>query len=1002
MIRLKNIIGCTFIFLNLLLAFPGTGFSQTRAIKGTVKDNNGETLPGSSILVAGTNRGTVADVNGNFTINVSPADKIKVSFVGYISQTIEVGRMTTLNVVLLPDASKSLEEVVVVGYGQQRKVSVVGAISSVSARELRQSPAANVSNALGGRLPGLVTIQASGEPGADVAQMYIRGVSTFTGSQAPLVLVDGIERDLRLLNVEEIETISILKDASATAVYGVRGANGVILVTTKRGFEGKPQIDLTANLGFQTPTRLPKMVNSYEMAVLTNEAEINDGIFPSYSQEALDAYKNGTDPYNYPNDNWFKESLNNIASEEQYNLAISGGDKFTKYYVSTNIVSQGGLYKYGNYNPDYSTNVSYTKYNFRSNVDFQLSKIFQVKLNLAGIIGTKHSPNWDATTVFDRMRVSNPNRAPVRNPDGTWATEEKSNFNPLANILDGGYADSKETAIQATMGMRADLASVTPGLSANINYSFDFNNTYSKHYTTGSIDMWRFMDDGSYELFTTGQPLGFGDNLDTYTSRYVLEPSLSYNKKMGSHELTGLILYNQTEFLQKSGNAIQRLPYRRMGIAGRGTYSFRDTYFAELNMGYNGSENFAPGHRFGFFPAVSAGWVLSNEDFFNLDAINYLKIRGSYGLVGNDQIGGDRFLYLSLYGGSGGADYGYPRQGSAGTSESRIGNMGLTWEKAKKINLGFDLRAFKDKLETTIDVFYEDRNHILTNVGIVPATYGGPSIITNDGEVKNKGFEAEFTYRGTADNNFRYYYGGNFSFARNKIVSIPEAPRKYDYQLTTGTRIGQPFGYISTGLFQSKEEILQSPPQFGLPLQPGDVKYMDVNGDGVVDSFDALPVGNPHVPEIFYSLKLGFTFKGFDFSCMFQGSANSTYYFYSGQNVPFSNENNTPLAVWMDRWTPDNRDAAFPRMAYTHQNSNNFQTSSFWQMSANYFRFKQAEVGYVLPSGLVRRLGASSARVYANSINLVTWSKVPVYDPENDSAQYPIMTVINTGLRLTF
>ena len=628
------------------LSMPALLCAQEKARTGIVYDEEKLPVIGAYIKVQGKKTTGITDSDGKFSIAAADRDTLVFSYLGYEETKVPVNGQTNLVVALNQD-TKQLGEVVVVGYGKQRKETIVGAIAQVSTKELQQSPVANVSNALAGRLPGLITVQRTGEPGNDMAQMYIRGVSTYGGDKNPLVLVDGIERDIRLMDVSEIESISILKDASATAVYGVRGANGVVLVTTKRGQIGRTEISLSLDAGVQMPTRMLENVNAYEMALLTNEALMNDGLGPKFSQEALNAFQDGSNRFLYPDNNWFEESLNDYALMDQYNLTIRGGVERARYFVSANILNQGGLYKYSDYHKEYNTNISYTKYNFRSNLDFQLSSIISSKLNLSGVIGTRHQPNQGANEVFERLRISNPDRAPIRNPDGTWATREKGNFNPLANIVDGGYRDAKETSVQATLGFKADLEKLLKGLAVNVDYSFDFNNTYTKSYTRG-IEFWEFHEDGTYTLFSEGGNLGFGDELNTYTSQYVFEPSVTYsNVFQEKHEITGLVLFNMQEYLRK-GNSLERLPYRRLGVVGRLTYGYMDKYFAEINAGYNGSENFAPGHRFGFFPAFSAGWVASSEKFFRPAFINYLKLRASYGLVGNDKIGGDRFLYQTL------------------------------------------------------------------------------------------------------------------------------------------------------------------------------------------------------------------------------------------------------------------------------------------------------------------------------------------------------------------
>ena len=568
-------------------------------------------------------------------------------------------------------------------------------------------------------------------------------------------------------------------------------------------------------------------------------------------------------------------------------------------------------------------------------------------------------------------------------------------------MIDTGYADETETAIQATVGVTADLFPILKGLSVNMDFSFDFNNLYIKKYQKG-MDMFAFESTGEYHRLFTTSNLSFGDDLSVYNQQWVFEPSIRYNNTFGDHAVTGLVLFNAQEYVKK-GDALGRLPYRRLGLVGRATYAYKDKYLAEVNIGYNGSENFAPGHRFGFFPAFSAGWVASEEDFFDCSFIDYLKFRASFGIVGNDQIGGDRFLYLSLWQSASGSMFGYPSTSSpGGYNEKRTGNEELTWEKAKKFNFGIDTHMFNNQLELTFDVFYEKRSNILTSIDIVPGTYGGPSIQANAGVVENKGLEIDGTWYGHVGKDFTYFIGGNYSFARNKILERPEAPQAYDYLYSVGQKVGQPFGYVALGLFQSEEEILESPSQFGVPLYPGDIKYMDINGDGQIDSNDRYPIGFGNVPEMFYSVKLGFTYKNFDLSALFQGAANVTYNFQTSMNIPFNNERSTPIVEWLDRWTPENRDASLPRISYTRPGGNNYQTSTFWQKNGNYIRLKNVEIGYTLPERWSRAASMESARIYVNGMNLITWDKIPVYDPENTGGNYPLMRVINFGVKLTF
>ena len=563
-------------WIGMLLLITGIAQAQVKTIQGLVLDETDQPLTGATVYTSDKKSSAITDLDGLFKLtNVNVGDTLVVSYVSY--QTFKQVIKSSDNffrVALAPD-ERMLDEVVIVGYGQQKKASVVGAIAQVSTKELTQSPVSNVSNALAGRLPGMITVQRSGEPGSDMANMYIRGISTFGSNQSPLILVDGVDRDIRMMDVSEIESISILKDASATAVYGVRGANGVVLVTTKRGKVGKATVTFSADAGIQSPTSMPEMVDSYNMAVLVNEALVNDGMSPKYTQEQINAFRYGTNEFLYPNVDWAEECLKKSALMQQYNVNITGGSEKVKYFVGANILMQGGLFKHGNYNENYSTNVKYTKYNFRSNLDFQLSSIFSAKLNLAGVIGDKHrpSPGGDVNTIFDRIKIANPDISPIRNPDGSWGVFETTSLNALAYLTDTGYADEKETAVQATVGMKADLSKLVKGLSVNVDFSFDFNNVYVKKYGKTS-DMFLFNSDGSYTHKAFASALGFGDELSVYNSQYVFEPSINYNNTFGDHEVSGLVLFNAQEYVKK-GDALTRLPYRRLGLVGRATYSIR-------------------------------------------------------------------------------------------------------------------------------------------------------------------------------------------------------------------------------------------------------------------------------------------------------------------------------------------------------------------------------------------------------------------------------------------
>ena len=1021
--NIKRKIG-RFVGISALLLIAGVVHAQqTKSIQGLVLDESNQPLIGATVRVTtSTMNGGITDVDGLFKLdNVRTGDTLRVSYIGY-QDYLQVVKASDnfFRISLSPDETQ-LEEVVVVGYGQQKKASVVGAIATVSVKELKQSPVSNVSNALAGRLPGLITVQRSGEPGADQATLYIRGISTFGSGQDPLILIDGIDRGkegLAMMESSEIENISILKDASATAVYGVRGANGVVLVTTRRGTVGKPVISFSVDFGLQSPSSMPELVGAYDMAVLTNEALVNNGQSPKYSQDQLNIYKNGGgNPFLYPDVNWYDEVLKKNAYMQQYNASITGGSEKMQYFVAANVLRQEGIFRRGAYNDNYSTNVSYTKYNFRSNLDFQLNNVISAKLTLAGVIGDKRRPSSGVNAIFERARVASPNVTPIRNPDGTWGAPPTTNHNVLAHLVSHGYSKEAESAITATLGASADLSEWVKGLSVNVDFSFDFDNLYTYNHNKND-DMFTFGPNvETYPHMVIGSPLGFGGNINSYNTRYVIEPSIRYNNTFGSdkqHAVSGLILMNAQENTVRD----QEVAYRRLGIVGRVTYGYRDKYLAEVNAGYNGSENFAPGNRFGFFPSASVGWVFTEEDWFKSNKVlDYMKLRASYGMVGNDNNGNNRFLYLPdayILNDDGyffGTNAGNKKPGAYEASKS---NADVTWEKSVKQNYGIDFSILNEKLNISLDYFKENRRDILSSPDYMPGILGMVLPIMNVGKTENKGYEFQLKWNDKIGDDFRYWANFNLSFARNKIVYKNEIEKNEDWLYETGRTIGSRLIYKFWGYYDEtaearyQEEFGRPIADHGLSLQPGDAVFADLNSDGVIDGDDASrDLGYVDTPEYTAGLNLGFSWKGWDFTAQFTGAWNVDR-MLSEFRQPLGDTQNKGLLLYQyeNTWrsSADTYTAKFPRISKLAQ-ANNYRASDLYLCDASYLRLKSVELGYNFNMPFMKKIKMNQCRLYVSAYNLFTLTDFMWGDPESrqsDRPNYPLTRVINLGLKVGF
>ncbi len=989
---------------------PSKSLKVQEDIIGQVTDSLKNPLSGVSIKIKGTTRGTSTDNDGKFRIPAKSGEILSFSAIGYRALDIEITDQRALQVILTLDNS-DLEEVIVLGFGQsQKKIAQTGSLASISTKDLKQSPVANVTNALAGRLPGLITLQRSGEPGYDNSDLLIRGRSTFN-SVSPLITIDGVQKDysaINLLDVNEIENITILKDASATALYGVKGANGVIIITTRRGREGAPQMQLSTQTAVQTPTRLPLILGSYDYARLSNEAYLNDnpdGILIPYDEISLEAYRTGINPLKYPNINWMQEAMkNSLLSQSNFN--ISGGSPKTRYFVNIGYTNQNGIYK-SEKQPKYDPNVSFKRYNFRSNVDVDFDKDFSMSLNLFGAIENGRYPRSSASTLFDMLQKVTPNAFPIKYPTGFYA-QTPSLLNPFYWLNTQGYAQNFNSSLSGMLSATRKLDFIVEGLSIKGNYSFDgyFKNQFTRtrseraaYYNgTGDYDN---LDSYTYtqeDLPLSAPSSSFNQNRDIW-----MDASINYSNTFGPHAVSGLLLANRTQKVIGG-----QIPYVSQGLVTRLTYNYNNKYFGEFNAGYNGTDNFAKDNRYGFFPAFSAGWIVSEESFLKENQVlTFMKIRGSYGLTGNDQLSGRRWLFISEYNDYSGYNFGDPLVWMSGVGEGAIANPLVSWEVARKGNLGMEFKLWKDLIELNVDLFHEKRNDILITRGSVPSMIGIPSgnlAPVNFGETVNKGFEIELNHRKTVGD-VSYFVKANASFARNKIIFMDEESKPYPYLTNTGRPIGQYFGLKADGFFNNVEEIQNHAQQFGQVI-PGDIRYVDLNGDNIIDQNDAGPIGKSDVPEVFYGLYLGLNWKGFDVSCLFQGadgfnvllSDQAVYEFVEGRNV---------LQHHLDRWTPETASTAnYPVLHYGF-NNNNHRPSSFFLKDASYIRLKNAEIGYTFKNvKLTKDKKFSSVRVYTNGMNLITWDKIGgSYDPEIRSGSgnnYPQQKVYNFGLSVSF
>ena len=1067
---------------------------SAQTIRGKVVDEDNMPLMGATILEVGTKNGVSSDFDGNFQLTLKNGGAtLDISYIGYKSAKVQVQNRNNITVKLLPETTE-LKEVVVVGYGTQKKETVTGAISSIKGNKLVENAVANVSNALVGRMPGITSTQSSGEPGRNATTIRIRGVSTFNASsQEPLVVVDGIQSSMNAVNAMdpyEIESINLLKDASATAVYGVKGANGVVVVTTKRGRSGAPKVSLTYNFGMSQLATQLDLLSSYDYARFRNEAIRNDNDPSNFDKlfsesgfhNELWKFKNNRDytpqeveamnltpeqkqallnspALYYTSHNYFKEAFGGVSPQTQFNLNVSGGSEKTRYFTSLGYFYQGGTFKETNYH-NADVNSKYQRYNFRSNFDFELADRTNLTLDLAavsskvgGILGSEQDGDVNSETARKKsMLVHILANTPFAGPgivDGRLIDGYVDGVNPLvgkggtgysvlSSLLWRPYLTTYQTDLNLNLKLKHKLDYITQGLS--ISGTFSYNDLYRKgvkrERSIPSYSVTRNPKNPAELLFFGGR-LKHTTLTDRFKSskwrRLYFEVATNYDRSFGKHNITALLLANGQKTYDPGFEF--NVPAGIMGLAGRVTYDYDRRYLIEGNMGYNGTENFAPGKRFGFFPAFSLGWVVTNEKFFpKNNIVTYLKLRGSYGEVGNDQVGGRRFLYLPStwgYGYEGYRNDGYGAGGyyfgsSDGTTkdpfytgawETRVGNPNVTWERAKKSNAGIDLNMFKDRLTINADIFQEKRDNILWNRGTVPGIVGSDLPASNIGKVTNKGYEIQVHW-GDKIGDFTYGIGGNVSYAKNKIDYRDEPNNPHPWMNETGYAIGQYRGYLTNGFYNTWQEVMQRPySRFdGNKVQPGDLRYVDVNGDGVIDEKDRVPIGYANFPRYTFGANLNVGYKGFEISVLFTGTAQGSmpldFYtrnpFYMGTGAAFQHQ-------YDGRWTPEKAQngitPTFPRASMRTGDNINGLFSDFWLLSTDHIKLKNIEVSYLLQKKMwLEKTGISSVKLSVSGNNLYTWSKMhDGYDPEQQDSNgaasgylYPMTRTYSVGLNVQF
>lgn len=1013
-----------------MLAICTSAFAQNKTIKvsGTVTDEQNQPLIGVNVTIQGvTGFGTTTDVDGKYTIEMEPYNRLVFSYIGFVEQEILIKEQTKQNVVLKEDDATSLDEVIITGTGVQKKLTVTGAVTQISMDDIASTSTSNLTNMLAGNVPGVMAMQSSGQPGQNTSEFWVRGISTFGAGSSALVLVDGFPRDLNEISIEDIESFTVLKDASTTAIYGSKGANGVILITTKKGKAGKVNVDAKFEAAYNTRTMTPEFADGYSYASMMNEALITRNQEPEYSAEELEILKLGLDPDLYPNVDWQDLLLRNGAMTYRGSLNLSGGGNTARYFISGSYLNEQGMYKVDeNIKKDYDTNANSQLYNYRMNVDVDITKTTLVKVGVSGSLRKMNEPGR-AVNVWEALMRQNPIEIPAMYSDGRFPTRGvDADTNPWVLTTQTGYNETWNNKIQTNITLEQKLDFITKGLSFVGRFGYDTNNG-SNIRRMKMPELYKANkqrnEAGELVFNRIAAEQKMSQESGSSGSRYeYLEAELHYNRGFKDHNIGATLKYNQNSSISTvgiGGDIINGIARRNQGLAGRVSYNWKNRYFADFNFGYNGSENFAKGHQFGFFPAMSAAWNVAEEGFIRNNAkwINMFKIRYSYGKVGNDNLGA-RFPYLyTIAGVDRGyqwADLGYNKS-YTGLAYTSLANNNVTWEIATKHDLGIDLALFKDKFGLTVDYFNEYREGIYMTRNYVSYMVGlnGLAPTANVGKVSSEGFDGNFHFNqklGEWDLTLR----GNITYSKNTIEDRDEENAYYKYQLQKGYRVNQARGLIAAGMFSDYEEIRNYPTQQFGEVMPGDLKYKDVNGDGIVDGGDVVAIGATERPNLIYGVGLSARWKSFDFNVHFQGAGKSSYCIQGPSVYAFSQKeigNILPDLVdgrWIDSTISGteatmNPNASYPRLSYGG-NSNNYRASTFWLRNGSYLRLKTLEIGYNLPQKWVNKIYSKNIRLFFIGTNLLTFSEFKLWDPEMGSttgAHYPLAKTFSFGFNIS-
>lgn len=1031
------------IFLCIgLICLPALGKAYTShtdnppvTITGSVVASNGNALKGVSVLLKGSNIKTITDQDGGFSIKASPDATLIFVYKEYIPKEESLTGRTQLKITLnrstqktnnlqnKPDSVQNeVKEYINLYNGRQEKHNVTGAYSQIYGESVASNPIINNRNRLQGQLPGLFVMQNNGEPGDEGASLWLRGKRTFMNNE-PVVLVDGYERSMDLLDPNEIATVTALKDASATARYGLRGGNGILLVTTKRGQEGKIKVTLNADAGMKAPTTKPKLLNSFQYASLYNEALTNDGAAAKYSvadlakyeKSSQGIYENELDRFLYPNINSYDEYIKPVTWQKRININLDGGNKTAKYFVSGGYTSNSGLYKVDENANTYNTNTNFDMITLRSNVDINVNKRFSLVLDIAGRQEQRTYPGarTDASLrVFRSLYKTPANAFPVFTPDGSIAGTKDYTQNPYGLLNNQGYSLYYVRSMFATLRAKHDLDFITSGLKLNGSIAFDSwfdqNTNRSKSFKVfdlrqpdGSV---AYQPNGSIKYVETGSDTQMSSSVDYPGTRrtFNTELSLDYDRDFGFHSISGTLMVSQRTIGQEDNGDV---PRAYLGTNGRLSYAFNKRYLAEFNFAYQGSEQLLADHKFGFFPAVSAGWVVSEENFLkNSSVINFLKIRGSHGVTGNDDLGG-YFLWYQKYQSSGTVNFGYTSQSYTGWQESAFALNNVTWEKVRKSDIGIDATLLKNKINVSFDYFYEKNRDIMIQPAL-PNIMGIRFPNFPIGIVENKGFDASLGFTDKIGE-LEFSVSGMINKANNKVLAKGEEVQRFEYQKRTGLSLDAIFGLEALGIFRNQAEIDASPDQTFGKIMPGDIKYKDQNGDEVIDAYDEVYLGNNGNPTLQYGTSLSLKLHGFDLSVLFTGQQGGKQNI-AGEAVWEFHDNGTVREHHLGRFNPNDEttwdNATYPRLSLSNK-ANNQRTSSYWLKDATMVRLKSLEVGYTLKNTWLSSLKLENARVYVNGYNLYTWSSTDLIDAEARSSNYviyPLQRIVNAGIKVTF